>query len=53
MRLAVKYSHPKKRFAIKSIPREIIREDIYLLERELAILRGVDHPNIINFYEIY
>jgi calcium-dependent protein kinase len=40
-------------FAVKSIPRDKIKADIHLLEQELDILKGTDHPNIINFYEIY
>lgn len=53
VRLAKKHSHPKKRFAVKSIGRDKIKTDIHLLEQELEILKSADHPNIINFYEIY
>eukprot|EP00347_Sterkiella_histriomuscorum_P023654 403333852 len=53
VRLAQKNSHPKKRFAVKSISRDKIKTDIHLLEQELEILKSADHPNIINFYEIY
>jgi calcium-dependent protein kinase len=53
VRLAAKNSHPKKRFAVKSIPTDIIRGDIHMVEQELEILKKADHPNIINFYEIY
>ena len=53
MRIALKHSHPDKRFAIKSIPREKIKTDIHMLEQELDILKSADHPNIVNFYEIY
>ncbi len=53
VRLAAKKSFEKKRFALKSIPRDRIQKDIELLEQELNILLEVDHPNIINFYEIY
>ena len=28
-------------------------EDLYLLKRELEILKDLDHPNIIKFYESY
>lgn len=47
VRLAQKHSHPKKRFAVKSIPRSTIKTDIHLLEQELDILKSADHPNII------
>jgi serine/threonine protein kinase len=53
VRLVAKKSYEKKRFAMKSIPREIINTDIHMLERELNILLKTDHPNIISFYEIY
>ena len=53
MRLAKKNSHPKKRFAVKFIPRDILKGEINQLESELEILKSADHPNIINFYEIY
>jgi calcium-dependent protein kinase len=38
---------------MKMIPRDRINADIDMLERELEILMSIDHPNIINFYEIY
>ena len=53
VRLVAKKSYDKKRFALKSIPRERINTAIEMLERELDILLVVDHPNIINFHEIY
>lgn len=53
VRLANPVSNPDKVFAIKSIPREIIDNDIQMLEQELLILMEVDHPNIIKFYETY
>ena len=40
-------------YAIKSILRENIAKDIRLLEEELAILRAVDHPNIVKFDQCY
>jgi calcium-dependent protein kinase len=53
VRLVAKKSYESKRFAVKSISRERINTDIQLLQRELDILMAVDHPNIINFHEIY
>lgn len=28
-------------------------DDLHLLRRELEILKGLDHPNIVRFYETY
>ena len=53
VRLVAKKSYESKRFAVKSISRERINTDVQLLQRELDILMAVDHPNIINFHEIY
>ena len=44
---------PSKKFAIKIIDKIRILEKPYLLEREIAILLKLDHPNIINFIEAY
>ena len=38
---------------MKSIAREKISNDIQMLQNELEILLNADHPNIINFHEIY
>jgi hypothetical protein len=38
VRLVAKKSFEKKRFALKSIPREKINTDVKMLERELDIL---------------
>ena len=40
-------------FAIKSIRRKKVEENMDTLEQELDILLKVDHPNIVNFYEVY
>ena len=40
-------------YAIKSIQKDKIKEDIHLLKRELEILMESDHPNIIKLYETY
>ena len=44
---------PKKMYAVKTINKEKLGADLYLLKRELEILRGCDHPNIAKFYESY
>jgi serine/threonine protein kinase len=43
-----------QKFAIKSIPRQEVDEEfIRCFIRELDILKVLDHPNIIDFHEIY
>ena len=44
---------PEKKFALKIIEKDKVKEKVYLLESEITILRKMDHPNIINFYETY
>lgn len=44
---------PKKMYAVKTINKEKLTDDLYLLKRELEILRNCDHPNIAKFYESY
>jgi calcium-dependent protein kinase len=46
-------SVPSKVFAVKSIPKKKLKGDIGLLRGELDMLRCTDHPNIIQFYEIF
>lgn len=53
VRLASPWNNPHKVYAVKSIPREKVEEEISMLEHELLILMEVDHPNIIKFYETY
>ena len=53
VRIASPYKNPKQRFAIKSVPREAKEDYIKQLEKEFRILKEVDHPNIIKFYESY
>ncbi len=44
----------KKYFAIKSIPKKNLTEkDFEGLIKEVNIISGLSHPNIINFYETY
>ena len=39
--------------AIKSISKEKIKKDLYLLRRELEVMRQIDHPNVIKYYATY
>ncbi len=42
-----------RKFAIKTVPRQKVKDKDHLLKRELEILKTLDHPNIVKFYEIY
>jgi calcium-dependent protein kinase len=42
-----------RNYVIKSIPIAELSSDAYLLKRELEILRLMDHPNIIKFFDYY
>lgn len=53
VRLVSRKSYEKKRFALKSIHRQHMNTDLEHLEQEFQILKSVDHPNIIQFYETY
>lgn len=53
VRVASPYSNLNQKFAIKSVPRAINADYIRQLEKEFRILKEVDHPNIIKFFETY
>ena len=53
VRLAVLFSNPNKKYAVKTIFKEKVKKDLHLLRRELEILKTLDHPNIVKFYEVY
>lgn len=53
VRAAFLIINPTKKFAIKTIYKEKIQKSLHLLKRELEILKTLDHPNIIKFYETY
>jgi calcium-dependent protein kinase len=53
VREAYRFNNETIPFAEKSICKENIKRDIYLLKREIDILMEVDHPNIIKYYESY
>jgi calcium-dependent protein kinase len=44
---------PNKVYAIKSIDKTKLKGNMSLLRNELDLLRFSDHPNIIQFYEIF
>lgn len=46
-------SEPTKVYAIKTVGKKKLKGDTLLLKNELDLLRVTEHPNIIQFYEIY
>lgn len=44
---------PSKIYAVKTIKKNDLPRSRKLLKRELKILRSIDHPHIIQFYECY
>lgn len=40
-------------YAVKSLSKADIAQDLMYYRRELEILMHVDHPNIVNFFEVY
>lgn len=53
VRVASPYTNMKQKFAIKSVPRGVSEDYLRQLEKEFRILKEVDHPNIIKFFESY
>mmetsp|Transcript_15070 Transcript_15070/g.12785 ORF Transcript_15070/g.12785 Transcript_15070/m.12785 type:complete len:287 (+) Transcript_15070:121-981(+) len=53
VRLGISIAHKDRKFAIKIVSKEKIKKELHLLKRELVILRKLDHPNLIRFYETY
>jgi calcium-dependent protein kinase len=53
VRLAKSMNENSRIFAVKTIHRARLKEKGYMLRRELEILKTLDHPNIIKFYEIF
>eukprot|EP00742_Colponemidia_sp_Colp-10_P002048 GILJ01002188.1.p1 GENE.GILJ01002188.1~~GILJ01002188.1.p1 ORF type:complete len:487 (+),score=92.76 GILJ01002188.1:68-1528(+) len=42
-----------RRYAVKTIEKRKIADEMHMLKSELDVLRSVDHPNIIKFFETY
>ena len=51
--LSHRKDYPKYKFAIKEINKQEVNNELDLLRREIDVLREVDHPNIIKFYDTY
>lgn len=43
----------RQKFAIKSIRKDELKDQEALFMNELAILKAMDHPNIVKLYEVY
>lgn len=53
VRLGHPKSNPSLSYAIKSINVSRMKGHVDMLNNEIAILRTLDHPNLISFYEVY
>jgi len=54
VRVATKRNAPKgPKYAVKSLTKEKIKTELHLLKREVAVLRIIDHPNVIKFHQVY
>ena len=53
MHLAESLSDPDFKVAIKSILKKNVKSKIEMLKEEIKILSGLDHPNIVKYYETY
>ena len=53
VRVATMIKSSGKKFAIKTIEKVKLKKDLHMLKRELEILKTLDHPNIVKFYETY
>lgn len=53
VRRAKLITDPRRNYAVKTIPKKMLKQDINMLKRELEILKTVDHPYIARFYECY
>lgn len=38
---------------VKQIPTELMGDDLKKAQNEVAILRSLDHPNVIEYYDSY
>ena len=46
-------SEVEKKYAIKSIDRKTVEDDVETLDAELSVMLQVDSPHIVKFYEVY
>ena len=53
VKLAKAINNASHKVAVKIVEKKRIKNKMYMLLRELEILKKLDHPNVIKFYEIY
>lgn len=53
VKLGTYLSNPEKKVAIKIIEKKKLKDKLHMLMREVEIIKSLDHPNIIKFYEAY
>ena len=53
VKIAERKNIPFRKFAIKQIDKSKVKKDIRSLILEFEILKMVDHPNIVKYYETY
>ena len=51
--LAAKKNTSVTNYGIKSVSRQKVKKDVEMLETELSTLQKTDHPNVIQFHEIF
>ena len=51
--VASSISNLTQKYAVKTICKEKIKKNLQILQRELEILKTLDHPNIVKFHEVY
>ena len=52
-RTSIEELKPLKKFAIKSIKKKKQCAQLSMFLREIELMKSFDHPNIVNFYEVY
>ena len=43
----------RRKFAVKIIPKEKVKQSFHMLKRELQYLKVTDHPNIVRLYDVF
>lgn len=53
VRLGYPKGNPNQKYAIKTINIGKMKGNLNMLNNEITILKKLDHPNILKFFEIY